>query len=93
MASSLRGTPDPVIGFQKSLTEVFGENYPRKAIVDKWRGVDVPLAALDKVVSEAIAVLRSMNIWCRSMPLHKSAFDRLAQPADPCESFRKIVEQ
>jgi len=59
MASALRGTPDPFIEFQKSLTEVVGEDYPGKAIVDKWRGVDVPLAALDKVVSEATAVLRS----------------------------------
>ncbi len=59
MASALRGTPDPVIVLQKSLTEIVGDNYPAKTIIDKWPGVDVPLAALDKVVSEAIAGLRS----------------------------------
>jgi hypothetical protein len=56
----LRGTPSLIIELQKSLTEVVGEDYPGRAIVDKWRGVDdVPLTALDKVVSEAIAALYS----------------------------------
>jgi hypothetical protein len=60
LASALRGTPDLVIELQKSLTDVFGENYPGKAIVDKWRGADDgPLTALDKVVGEAIAILHS----------------------------------
>jgi hypothetical protein len=59
MAAALRGTPDLAIELQKSLTEAVGENYPCKAVVDQWRGVDVPLTPLDKVVSEAIDILRS----------------------------------
>jgi hypothetical protein len=59
MASVLRGSPDLIIELQKNLTKFVGENYPGKVFVDKRHGVDVPLAALDKVVSEAITVLRS----------------------------------
>jgi hypothetical protein len=59
MASALRGAPDPAMELQKNLLEIVGETYPGKALVDKWRGADVPLAPLDKVVSEAIALMRS----------------------------------
>jgi hypothetical protein len=59
IASALQGNPDPAIELQNNLMEVAGKNYPGKVIVDKWRGLDVPLAAPDNVVSEAIAVLRS----------------------------------
>jgi hypothetical protein len=59
MASALRGTPDPIIEIQKSLTDIVGEDYPCKSIVDNWRRADVPLAPLDKAVNEAIAILRS----------------------------------
>jgi hypothetical protein len=88
MASALRGTPDPVIELQKSLTEVVGKSYPGKAIVDKWRGGDAPLAALDKVVSEAIAVLRSdeylapRRLWEVGLRL----FERIRQ-----SNFRKLL--
>jgi hypothetical protein len=59
MASALRATPDPAIEIQKGLTDVIGQDYPGKAIVDKWRGADVPLAGLDDAVSAAITILRS----------------------------------
>jgi hypothetical protein len=59
MAAVLRGTPDLAIELQKNLTESIGENYPGKAVVDKRLWADVPLTALDKVVCEALDVLRS----------------------------------
>jgi hypothetical protein len=59
MAAALRGVADPAVELQKNFVEVIGENYPGKPIVDKWCGVDVPLAALDKTVTEAITLMRS----------------------------------
>jgi hypothetical protein len=59
VAAALRGVADPAVELQKNFTEVVGENYPGKPIVDKWCGVDVPLAPLDKTVTEAIALMRS----------------------------------
>jgi hypothetical protein len=59
MAAALRGEADPAVELQKNFAEVIGENYPGKPIVDKWCGVDVPLASLDKSVTEAITLMRS----------------------------------
>jgi hypothetical protein len=59
MAAALRGVADPAVELQKHFAEVIGENYPGKPIVDKWCGVDTPLAPLDKSVTEAIALMRS----------------------------------
>jgi hypothetical protein len=59
MAAALNGVADPAVELQKEFAEVIGEDYPGKPIVDKWRGVDVPLAPLDKTVIEATTSLRS----------------------------------
>ena len=59
MTSVLCGTPDRIIELQKRLREVGDENYPGKAVVDRWSGFDVALAVWDKVVNDAIAVLQS----------------------------------
>lgn len=59
MAAALRGVADPVVELQKNLAEVIDENYPGKPIVDKWCGIDVPLAPLDQAVTEAITLMRS----------------------------------
>jgi len=45
--------------FVRHFAEIIGDNYPGKLIVDKWRGVDVPLAPLDRTVTEAIVLMRS----------------------------------
>ena len=58
-AAALRGTSDPTVELQKNLAETVGEDYPGKAIVDKWRGVDMPLAPLDEAASEAIVLIRA----------------------------------
>jgi hypothetical protein len=59
MAAALRGAADPIVELQKALAVTIRENYPGKRAVDKFRGVDVPLAPLDKTVAEAIALIRS----------------------------------
>jgi hypothetical protein len=59
MAAALRGAPDPAMELQKNLSEIIGEKYPGKAIVDHWHGANVPVAPLNKMVSEAIALMRS----------------------------------
>jgi hypothetical protein len=59
MAAALRGEADPAVELQKTFAEVIGENYPGKPILEKWCGVDVPLAPLDKTVTEAITLMRS----------------------------------
>jgi len=59
MAAALRGVADPAVELQKNFGEVIGENYPGKPIVDKWCGVDAPLAPLDETVTEAITLMRS----------------------------------
>lgn len=55
----LRDVADPAADLQKYLTARFGEDYPGKSIVDKWCGVEVSLAPLDKTVTEAIVLIRS----------------------------------
>jgi hypothetical protein len=59
MAAALRGAADPAVELQKDFTDIIGENYPGKPIVDKWCGADVPLAPLDKTVTEATTLMRS----------------------------------
>ncbi|WP_396604521.1 hypothetical protein ACFLEY_03860 [Bradyrhizobium sp. YCK136] len=61
VAAALGGATNPAIDLQKNLTEVFGESYPGKCVVDKWCGVNAPLAPLDQTVTEAITL-----IWSRS---------------------------
>jgi len=59
IAATLRGVADPAVELQRNFAEIIGENYPGKPIVDKWCGVDAPLAPLDKTVTEAITLIRS----------------------------------
>jgi hypothetical protein len=88
MASALRGAPDPAIELQKNLLETVGESYPGKAIVDNWRGADLPLAPLDKVVSEAIALMRSdMHLQPRRLwEVGLRLFEKLRQ-----SNFQKVL--
>jgi hypothetical protein len=51
MAAALRGVADPAVELQKNFAEVIGENYPGKPIVDKWCGVDTPLASASRCSS------------------------------------------
>ena len=87
IASALRGVPDPAIELQKALSTILGEDYPGKAIIDTWRGADVPVAPLDKVVSRAIALVRSdahlepRRLWEVGLRL----FEKLRQ-----SNFRKL---
>ena len=59
MAAALRGLADPAVELQRNFVEIIGEDYPGKPIVGKLCGVDVPLAPLDKTVTEAITLMRS----------------------------------
>src|SRR5262249_38727352 len=88
MAAALRGAPDPAMELQKNLSEIVGEKYPGKAIVDHWHGADVPVAPLDKMVSEAIALMRSgvhpqpRRVWEIGLRL----FEKLRQ-----SNFRNVL--
>jgi hypothetical protein len=59
IAAALRRAANPAVELQRNLLRVIGENYPGKPVVDKWCGVDVPLAPLDKTVTEGITLVRS----------------------------------
>ena len=59
MAAAFRGVADPAVELRKNLTKVIGKSYHGKPIVDKLCGIDVPLAPLEKTVTEAIALMRS----------------------------------
>jgi len=59
IAAALRRAANPAVELQRNLLKVIGENYPGKPVVDKWCGVDVPLAPLDKTVTEGITLVRS----------------------------------
>ena len=59
MAAAFRGVADPAVELRKNLTKVIGKSYPGKPIVDKLCDIDVPLAPLEKTVTEAIALMRS----------------------------------
>lgn len=88
MAAALRGAPDPAMELQKNLSEIVGEEYPGKAIVDHWHGADVSVAALDKIVSKAIALMRSevhlqpRRVWEIGLRL----FEKLRQ-----SNFRNVL--
>jgi hypothetical protein len=88
MAAALRGTSDPTIELQKNLAKTIGENYPGKAIVDNWRGIDVPLPPLDKAVSEAITLIRAgMHLEPRrSWEVGLRLFEQIRQ-----SNFRKVL--
>jgi hypothetical protein len=88
MAAALRGTSDLTIELQKYLAETVGENYPGKAIVDKWRGIEVPLAPLDKAATEAIALIRAdMHLEPRkSWKVGLRLFEKIRQ-----SNFRKAL--
>jgi len=72
----------------KYLAETIGENYPGKAIVDKWRGIDVPLATLDETVSEAIMLIRADTHLepRRSWEVALRLFEKIRQ-----SPFRKLL--
>jgi hypothetical protein len=59
VVAALRGAVDPAVELRKYLIEALGENYPGECVVDKWCGVDAPLAPLDKAVTEAVTLVRS----------------------------------
>lgn len=79
MVAALHGAADPAVELQKKLAEIMGENYPGKSIVDKWHGVDAPLAPLDKTVTEAITLMRAeahlepRNLWEVGLRLFEKA--------------------
>jgi hypothetical protein len=59
LAAALKGEADPTTDLRVKLTSTFGVDFPGKAVLDKWQGVESQLDPLDATVVELTALLRS----------------------------------
>jgi hypothetical protein len=59
LAAVFQGKADPTVDLLASLARTFGNDFPGKAVVEKWRGVDAPLQTLDKTVTELVTLMHS----------------------------------
>ena len=59
VAAALRGMADTTVDLLANLTRTFGNDFPGKAVVEKWRGADAPLQPLDKTVIELVTLMHN----------------------------------
>jgi hypothetical protein len=88
LAAVFRGVADPTVNLLASLTRTFGNQFPGKAVVEKWRGVEAPLQPLDKTVTELVTLMRSgahlepRKVWEIGLRI----FEKIRQ-----SNFRKVL--
>jgi hypothetical protein len=88
LAAALQGMADPTVDLLASLTRTFGNDFPGKAVVEKWRGADAPLQPLDKTVIELVTLMHTgthlepRKVWEIGLRI----FERIRQ-----SNFRKAL--